>query len=284
MKTKQFGWLMLIVGTTLVFVWLVIAPALGARAHETASVSAVTLDLSSAPIRQVKTVGLTRTTDITFTLAYTAYLPLVSNVRPLQPAGIYGQVTYQGTPIDGLEIQLLLWNHVGGGWTSSSGDTLYAATQAGGQYQFTAASSLGSDQKYTVAFKNTANDPRFLASWRSSSIYTYTAGQVLAGGNFEIAEMEYLSPADNANVGLPVTFQWQPRIGSSSDSYMLEIFKSNSSTPWFDTPRLGYVGNYTLNSLPAGFTTGEQYGWYVWIFGPDDSYGLTNQYGWVTFH
>jgi hypothetical protein len=87
---------------------------------------------------------------------------------------------------------------------------------------------------------------------------------------FEIAEMVYLSPSNFANVGLPVAFQWLPRIGSSSDDYVFELFRPNEAV-LFRTPGLGYTGTYTLNSLPVGFTTGMQYGWYMWVYGPGDS-------------
>jgi hypothetical protein len=226
-------------------------------------------------------VGLARTADITFTPAYTAYVPVVINTVPLQPAGIYGQVTYQGAPIDGQEILLQLCNHSGNSWTCSAKDTFF--TQSGGYYQFTTAASLGSNQRYVVVFKNTSHDARFLTEWRSFGFDTYTAGQILAGGNFDIADMVLLSPPDMANVSLPVTFEWQPRPGAPSDTYRLELYRPNDFL-LFDTPKLGYVGSYTLNSLPTGFTTGVQYGWYVWLFGPGDSVGYTDQYRRITFH
>jgi hypothetical protein len=275
MSKQRSMWLAIIISSMVLLVGLAMSPWSGVRANDLSSGSATTLAEG--------TTVLAHTAGITFTPAYTAYLPSIVNFQPQPLAGIYGRVTYQGAPIDNVEIRLLLWTHYAGGWASSSGDTLYTSAQAGGHYQFTTARSLDSNQKYTVKFQNTANDTRFLASWQSTSVYTYTAGQVLPGGDFEIAEMAYLSPANGANVGLPVTFQWQPRVGASTDTYLLELFKPNESL-LFRTPRLGYIGSYTLNSLPTGFTTGVQYGWYVWIYGPGDSYGFTNQYGWVTFH
>ncbi|HTP11748.1 MAG TPA: hypothetical protein VMP08_26020, partial [Anaerolineae bacterium] len=196
----------------------------------------------------------------------------------------YGQVTYQGVPIDSQEILLEPCDHIGNGWTCWLSSSLSTSTQSGGYYQFTTSASLGNDQKYVVLFRNTTNDSRFLAEWRSFSIYSYTAGQVLPGGDFDIADMVLLSPSDTANVGLPVTFQWQTRIGALSDVYMFELYKPNDLSVDFTTPKLGYAGSYTLNTLPAGFATGVEYGWYVWLFGPSDSIGYTNQYHRITFH
>ncbi len=282
MKQQQSSWLLMVIGSVMLLVGLAIAPGSNAQANE---LSAETARAHVAPlvVQKAKTAGLAYTADITFTPAFTAYLPLVSNYLVLPPAGIYGQITYQGAPLDGVEIQLVLWHKAGNSWFSNSWETLYALTQLGGRYQFTTAVSLNSDQKYSVRFRNTANDTRFLNQWTGSSIYAYTAGQVLAGGDIELAEMVYLLPANHANVGLPITFQWQLRTGSPSDNYVLELFKPNEAV-LFRTPQLGYAATYTLNSLPAGFTTGVQYGWYIYVYGPGDSYGLTNQYGWVTFH
>ena len=282
MIKQRVGELALIIGCMTALAWLALVPRLEAQslANVVTSPSASALVVTQA----AESPALVHTAEITFTPAFTTYLPLVSSFIVLPPAGIHGQVTYQGAPITNVEIQLILWHKTGNGWASSSGDTLYTSTDADGRYQFATADSLDADQKYTVRFMNTTHDARFLEMWQSIGLYTYTAGQVLAGGDFEIAEMLYLSPSYGAYVSLPVTFQWQLRTGAPSDSYVLEMYKPNNSTIWFDTPKLGYTGTYLMNSLPTGFTTGVQYGWYVWVYGPGDSYGITNQYGAITFH
>lgn len=283
MKSKRLVWLMVVLGSVMLFAGLARASRPSAQACELTGNTA-NLPLVHPGTQSVALSPLTHTADITFTPAYTAYLPSVSNFYTPPLAGIYGHVTYQGVPMDAVEIRLQLWTHYASGWQSSSSDDRYTTTGVSGLYQFTTAASLGTDKRYTVQFRNTANDARFISTWRCSGIYTYTAGQVLAGGDIELANMVYLSPANNANVGLPVVFRWQPRVGAPTDNYMFELHML--ADPWgvFQSPRLGYSGTYTLTTLPAGFTTGTQYGWYIWIFGPGESVGYTNQYGSVTFH
>jgi hypothetical protein len=54
--------------------------------------------------------------------------------------------------------------------------------------------------------------------------------------------------------------------------------------PYFFTdPPLGYVGSYTLNSLPPGFTTGYPYVWDMWVYSPDGGYGISYWAYYVTF-
>jgi hypothetical protein len=279
MKPRTFFQLMLIVGAlSLAFAWVLIMPTPDARAGTPGAVSAVTLNPASALEHQAETVRLGYTADITFTPAYTTYLPLIVNVFPPPPAGIYGTVTYQGIPIDGLGIELLLCNPTTTG--RSCLWTLHTTTQWGGRYQFLTAASLGSNQTYFVLFSNPANDARFL-TWYSFSLYAYTAGQTLAGGDFDVADMVLLSPSDMADVGLPTTFEWQQRLGAPSDSYIFGLYTSGK---WWPTPELGHVGNYTLGTLPAGFTLGVQYFWGVWVLGLGDSIGYTNQIREITFH
>lgn len=279
MKPRALFPLMFVVGAiSLMLAWLLITPTPDAHAGIPGERSAVVLNHASALEQQAETVRLARTGDITFTPAYTAYLPLILNVFPPPPAGIYGTVTYQGIPIDGLEIELQLCNPTTYGRVCSS--TRHTTTQWGGRYQFMTAASLGSDQTYFVSFSNSASDPRFL-TWYSFSLYAYTAGQTLAGGDFDVADVELLSLSDMANVGLPITFEWQQRLGAPSDSYILGL---GTSGKLWQTPELGHVGNYTLDTLPPGFTTGVQYFWALWVLGPGDSVGYINQMREITFH
>ena len=50
--------------------------------------------------------NLSDTADLTATTAVTIYLPLIRNFVPRVQAGIYGQVTYQGTEAGGIDLRL----------------------------------------------------------------------------------------------------------------------------------------------------------------------------------
>ncbi|MCP4542820.1 MAG: hypothetical protein GY832_37335, partial [Chloroflexi bacterium] len=83
---------------------------------------------------------------------------------------------------------------------------------------------------------------------------------------------------------LPYTFQWTRRTSTPSDSYELNLFDPADNDPWWWTyPALGYVDSYTLAGLPAGFAIGTQYGWNVWVYGPDGGAGISYYYRSVTF-
>lgn len=271
MKTRQLTWLLLSLAAVLALLWLINLPP----ARSAAAVSTGSLPPAEPQM-------LAHTKDITFTPAYTAYLPSLANAAPLQPAGIYGHVTYEGLPLDGVPINLQYCTDYITYWSCYTADTF--VTQAGGLYRFMDAATLSSGHKYVIAFSNNPLiDQRFLDMWRNAGLYAYTAGQTVAGGDIELSDIVPLAPPDGANVSLPVTFQWQPRPGAPTDSYSFELYKLNGSL-LFHTPQLGYTGSYTLNSLPVGFTTGEQYGWYIYIYGPGDSYGYSRQYPEITFH
>jgi hypothetical protein len=79
--------------------------------------------------------------DITFTPAFTVYLPAVLKMIP----GIYGKVTYQGTSVSGLKVQLL--DNLG---TKVSTVTM----QTDGGYLFAGVPSLPTGQTYWVRYFN----------------------------------------------------------------------------------------------------------------------------------
>ncbi len=201
---------------------------------------------------------------------------------PTPSGGIHGQVTYQGSPIPGIYLALRFYN--GSSWSTA----LTTVTQADGTYEFTGASSLTSGQKYYVLYDNGDNgntkNSNYLAIWGSFDITSYTAGDSVAGGDFDIANIPLASPSHGATVALPYTFQWTRRTATSSDSYEFNLYDPGDYDPWWWTdPSLGYVGSYTLSSLPSGFSTGTEYGWNVWVYAPDGGWGISYYYRTVTF-
>lgn len=196
--------------------------------------------------------------------------------------GIYGRVTYQGTPVAGIHLALRFYN--GSSWSTA----LTTVTGTDGSYRFDGAPSLSSGQRYYVRYANgedgNADDPRYLFVWQSYGIESYTAGASAPGGDFDIANIQLVSPLPGAQVSLPQTFQWTRRSATTTDSYELNLFDPVDSDPWWWTdPPLGYVGSYTLTSLPPGMSTGTGYGWNVWVYSPDGGTGISYYFRWVTF-
>jgi hypothetical protein len=213
---------------------------------------------------------LGHTSSITFTPAFTVYLPSVLKMTP----GIYGKVTYQGLPISGVSVQLL--------------DNLYTkvstvTTQSDGSYLFASVPSPPIGQSYWVRYFNSSGDKNYLLSWKSFNITIYITGNRVAGGDFDIANILPVSPASGATVALPCTFQWTPRIVTPTDSYSFILFDPNSGDLLFSSPALGYVSTYTLNSLPTSVNSGVEYSWSIKVYGSDGGLGQSLSWPYVTF-
>ena len=134
MKTRRLGWLLLVVGSMLAVLGLLLRPNFSASAS-----GRLAAYVSNADDAHPMT--LRRTVEISFTPAYTAYLPFISNVRPTPLAGIYGQIRYQGTPVTNTEVQLQRCDNQGTYWQCSSLNRQFTTTDQSGRYQFTAAAS-----------------------------------------------------------------------------------------------------------------------------------------------
>lgn len=216
-------------------------------------------------------IGACYTGALTVTLPYSVYLPLIRNYR--SPSGIYGTVTDNGVPAAGVE--LTLQRVTGSLW--STVDTTY--TQADGSFAFTTALSLASGQRYAVDFYGST--PNQLGYWVTKRIDTYAAGSTVHIGDFDIANVDLLTPANGMSVTLPYTFQWTPRPAVPSDSY--ELYMTGGNSYYYSTP-LGYIGSFPLTTLPAGFVVGQNYYWGVYVSRPDGSYGFSYEGRQITFN
>jgi len=193
-------------------------------------------------------------------------------------SGIHGLVTYQGSPIGGISLSLDLLE----GTNSSAIAT--AATQPDGTYNFTGVAGLNAGQTYSVRFQNSEfGNPSYLWAWWSFEIPSYTAGDSVAGGNFDIASIVLVSPGSGATVAFPETFTWETRAATPTDSYYYELFDPANGSRHAEFGPLGNVPSYTLATLPAGFSLGNQYGWYVGVTAPDGGAGVSYYYNSVTF-
>ncbi|MBN1874990.1 MAG: hypothetical protein JXA33_12225 [Anaerolineae bacterium] len=187
--------------------------------------------------------------------------------------GIYGQVTAQGAPVAGITLVLRLNDGAGNFSTVAT-----TATQADGSYEFVGVSSLPSGQKYYVLYSNGSNgnadNPGYVGLWTSFNLTAYTAGQSLAGGDFDIANVALVSPNSGATVSLPQTFSWSLRPSTPSDSYEFNLLDASDYDPWVATYPLGYVSSYQLTGLPSGYAYGTQYAWFAAVNAPDGGWGM----------
>jgi hypothetical protein len=196
---------------------------------------------------------------------------------PVTATGIYGLVTFQGIPIGGIQLSLFLCDYMSPNWAClTKHDT---TTQPDGAYQFTNAPSLGTLQKYFVRFENDAYNPGYINYWYAPSIYSYTQGANIPGGDFDIAAVPLVSPADRVTVTLQYSFTWTLRVATPSDNYQFFLADPNSNRNW--TAAVGYAGNYILEVLPPGFVANTLCYWFVEVKSPDGGSGATNPGRWV---
>jgi hypothetical protein len=192
--------------------------------------------------------------------------------------GINGSVTHNGAVASGIELRLRHYDGVD--WSTA----LTTTTGSDGSYLFTGAPSLGQDEKYYVRYgPNSVND-QYLYEWFCPDITSYTAGESAAGGDFDIANVELVSPESYDTESLPATFTWQRR-GLSGDTYVWRLFYfvGNSISDDWETDDLGDVGSYTLTTLPSWAWYNEEYGWDVFVYNGSDSYGTSYYYHSVYF-
>ncbi len=223
--------------------------------------------------------ALTRTPTPTHTPTLTPTHTPTPTATPTEalicPDGIHGRITYNGAAATGIELRLRF--NDGANWSTAA----TTSTDGDGRYCFTGASSLGTDETYYVRYGPNTTDDRYVWDWYGPSFDSYTAGTRVAGGDFDIADVELLSPDPGATVTLPETFTWRRR-ELAGDTYRWRLFVPCGTDAWWSND-LGDVGSFTLNGLPSGAEYGKEYWWYVFVFHGPDSYGWSHYASGVTF-
>jgi hypothetical protein len=170
--------------------------------------------------------------------------------------------------------------------SGSSWSTIETTTiQTNGTYQFAGTTNdLGSSERFYVRYLNDSNggnilNTNYLWGWWSFVITSYSPSASVAGGDFDIANIPFVSPASGITTTLPTTFQWTPRVATPLDSYEFDLYDS----AYYTSPHLGYVSSYTLTSLPPGFSFGAEYAWVVLVYNPDGGCGVSFPAQLVTF-
>ncbi len=222
----------------------------------------------------------TRTPTATATLTPTITRTPTATATLDGPAGIYGRVTQQGQPVEGVYLVLRLYTGLG---ENTQGPPV--RSDAGGNYLFTNLPGLRTGQEYYVLFENNAHGNALatdrLAWWGSFSIFAYAEGERAWGGDFDIADVVLTAPGDGATVDTPYTFTWQVRPLSPGDDYEFNLFDGADHLLWY-YKSVGYAGACRLNSLPGGFVRGTPYLWNLWLYNGGGMGESLRQYS-VTF-
>lgn len=206
---------------------------------------------------------VTQTATMNVNVPSRLFMPAIN--KNYSVARIYGHVTQGGGMSAIVPLELRFYN--GSTWSTLQ----TTSSDSNGDYAFLVP-TLGSGQMYYVRYLNSTDYTR-LAFWRTRVLTSFTGMSDVAIGDFDVANITLNSPAPGSLVSLPTTFQWGVRPGTPSDSYEFNLLDYTDGNPWWWSAPLGYVGGYTLNSLPAGFSTMTPYGWYVGVYSPDGGYG-----------
>jgi hypothetical protein len=207
-----------------------------------------------------------------------AYMPFVA-AQPRPPLGINGRVTENGVPAPGIPIELRFYN--GSSWSTAAS----LSTDANAEYHFLNMPGLAAGQIYYARYVNPENNSNRIGAWYGFIHHSYATGADAIGGDIDIGPLNLANPGSGAVVGFPTTFTWNPR-PITTDSYQFDLFAESNNPYFYTNPPLGYVNNYTLQGLPAGF---DYYTWYLWslvAFGPGGNpdagnYGFSYWARWV---
>jgi Tol biopolymer transport system component len=190
-------------------------------------------------------------------------------------ACIDGRLTYNGAPASGIALALRFYD--GASWSEAA----TTVTDGDGRYCFAGVASLEAGQRYYVRFGPNNSDDRYLWDWFGPDITMYASGTHHPGGDFDIADVELLSPDHGDTATLPATFSWARR-ELAGDTYRFGLYEPGGSETWW-TNDLGDVGSFQLNALPQGASFGRQYAWHVYVCRGPDSYGSSFYARGVTF-
>jgi beta propeller repeat protein len=205
------------------------------------------------------------------------FLPLLTrSTGTIPPAGgISGLVSYNGAPKGGLALTLRFWN--GTSWSIQATTT----SGADGKYAFTNLPTLATGQLYYVRYDNPSSAPNpgpgYLFYWLGNQITTYTGGSTAAGGDFDTGDIGLVSPDQGASITLPAEFCWTPR-GISSDNYQIAFYNVTLDKTAYSN-RLGSSGCVTITNLPADWTSGGSYQWYVIVYQSSNPDAAPYNYG-----
>ena len=217
--------------------------------------------------------------------------PPTPTATPPSVEGIYGQVRSQGAGV--AEIGLLLRQcPTNAPCDFETSKVMTTTTDTGGYYSFVGVPQLPADNFYFVYYFNhqegsNTPDDHYLWRWYTPQILTYSAGDSIEGGSFDISEILLGAPT-TPTVTLPATFEWTQR-DISGEYYAWELFDlTTGATLCTSTP--SQSDSFALNEdqllNDCGGSYGTAYGWFAWALDQPDwsgGYGDSYYYGSITF-
>ena len=206
--------------------------------------------------------------DTSMSLANRILLPLA---RKKGETAIAGTLANQGTLLTNTAIELRRYQP---GANTATELVTSTTTDANGAYRFAEPPALPAGYVYYVRYRNASTAANgLLFAFIGDDLAPIVAETTTNLPPIDLADITLGAPYDPqfiAEVNTPIQFNWTTR-GIAGDSYRFNIEDSQNSTPSFSSPALGNVGLYSMNSRPAGFTTGPTY--YVWYIAVDTPAG-----------
>ncbi len=153
------------------------------------------------------------------------YLPiLLDQGSPSPPIVLKGRVTYKGIAEAFTVVELVYFN--------GHRESTYATkdTNQKGKYKFDNLPPLSGDQYYYVRKINDQNDPSWLSSWYCMRITAATIDPNLFQCDFDLENVNLISPYHEAWVPLPQSFIWSKRV-TRSDSYVFHLSDMSDNDP-----------------------------------------------------
>lgn len=232
---------------------------------------------SSVSITNISSTSCAAPAAITADLSapYLNFAPSVTSYGGI--SGIYGYVKEGGSAV--VDQDLDMWFYDGSAWS------LIATTPTGkdGFFSFALLPALSEGQKYQIEYRNIELNPNRLSSWTSKAITSYSSGQTIDTGTFDIKGIALTSPPNWQSLPFPVVFAWTRRVEVPTDSYQVSFIDPLYGTDKFQTSPLGYIDRTTISTRPEGLEIGVDYGWYVGVNSPEGGYGMSYYFRGIYF-
>jgi hypothetical protein len=209
---------------------------------------------------------------------YHTFLPNI--YKPFAPPvdlGIHGVVTHNGNLVGGIPLELRYFD--GSTWST----LMNTSTTSNGNFSFLGVPSLSNNHEYYVRTAMNGGLQSALAQWSSRVISNFTVGHTVGISDFDIQDLNLVSPTNNEFVPFPVKFEFSPRGLLVTDMYSLVLYDPVDGNPFIRTGSYRNTSGFIFNELPTGFSYNTTYAWSILIVSPDDALGISSEARLVRF-
>lgn len=205
----------------------------------------------------------------------------------LQQCGIDGRVFDATVPAANIPVQLFERTVSGSGPPPVVRDTVL--TDTAGRYHFTAARPPRPGYVYSVQFmKGVGDTARHLQYWFAEDVGTLSSDGCAAGGDFDIVDVELVSPDVDSHAIWGTPFTWKRRltdpqiVGSEQYQICFAGWPLTSTLAQVCIP-VSSVGGETYvpqaSDRPRALRDNVKYQWFIKVVGPGTSYGYSSLVG-----